>query len=224
MHGRRTVEDAKLRLLKQLGTALRAASEKTDTMQLYDHLFWIGKAEPSYSVRLAAAQEFGSGGTAAFVVIGEKIGLNTDPIREYNKRLRDLRARRRREDHDWSERMRNAMTVRASSRDRSSAETDRLQEDRKEIKQRYRKERIQLSREFVMRAWMIPMLLGSVDDSHRDEARERLTKWLRHLHPKHTHGTPTCRSPWRPRWPRASSSRPTGANATPTRTRAAEPI
>ncbi|MEV0696116.1 hypothetical protein [Streptomyces sp. NPDC050388] len=187
---RRTVEDAKLRLLKQLGTALRVASEKTDTMLLYDHVFRIGKAEPLYSVRLAAAQEFGSGGTAAFAVIRKKIGLNTDPIREYDKRLRDLKARRRREEHDWSERMRNAMNARASSRDRSSAESDRLQEDRKEIKQRYRKERIELSREFVMRAWMIPMLLGSVDDSHRDEARERLTKWLRHLDPKHTHGTP----------------------------------
>ncbi|MFD8778367.1 NACHT domain-containing protein [Streptomyces sp. NPDC059916] len=187
---RRTVEDAKLRLLKQLGTALRAASDKTDTMLLYDHLFQIGKGEPSYSVRLAAAQEFGSGGTAAFAVIREKIGLNTDPIMEYNKAVRDLRARRRMEDHDWTKDMRNAMTARARSRDKSSAKIDRLQERRKGTKRRYRKERIELSRGFVMRAWMIPMLLGSVDDAHRDEARERLTKWLHHLDPKHTHGTP----------------------------------
>lgn len=141
-------------------------------------------------MRLAAAQEFGSGGTAAFAVIRKKIGLNIDPIREYDKKVRDLRARRRGEDHDWSERMRNAMAVRASSRNRSSAQIDQLQENRKDIMRRYRKERIELSREFVMRAWMIPMLLGSVDDAHRDEARERLTKWLRHLDPKHTHGPP----------------------------------
>ncbi|WP_369394855.1 NACHT domain-containing protein [Streptomyces sp. CG1] len=185
---RRTVEEAKLRLIKQLGTALRAASGKTDTMLLYDRLFHIGKAEPSYSVRLAAAQEFGSGGTAAFAVIREKIGLNTDPIKEYDKKVRELRARRRKQDQDWAEGMRNAMTARASSRSKSAAEIERLQERRKQTKQQYRKEHIELSREFVMRAWMIPMLLGSVDDAHRDEARERLTKWLRHLDPKR--GTP----------------------------------
>ncbi|MER5528315.1 NACHT domain-containing protein [Streptomyces sp. NPDC002677] len=187
---RRTVEDAKRRLLKQLGTTLRAASEKTDTMRLYHHLFQLGKAEPSYAVRLAVAQEFGSGGTAAFAVIREKIGLNTDPVREYDEAVGRLRTRRRREDQDWTGRMRDAMTARASSWDRSAAEIDRLQQRRKETKQRYRNDRIELSREFVMRAWMIPMLLGSVDDAHRDEARERLAKWLRHLDPTYTQGAP----------------------------------
>jgi hypothetical protein len=187
---RRTLEVAKLGLLKQLGTALRSASDKTDTMLLYLSLFEIGKAEPSYSVRLAAAQEFGSGGTAAFAVIREKVGLSKDPIREYNEAVRDLRTRRRKEDRDWAKRMRNAMTDHASSRDKSSADVDRLQEERKKNKQQYRNARIELSREFVMRAWLVPMLLGSVDDAHRDEARERLTKWLHHLDPKHTYGTP----------------------------------
>ncbi|MFH9088010.1 ATP-binding protein [Streptomyces sp. NPDC017673] len=187
---RRTVEDAKLALLKQLGTALRAASEKTDTMQLYDHLFHIGKAEPSYSVRLVVAQEFGSGGNDAFAFIRDKIGLNTDPIREYNNEVGKLRAHKRDRYQDWTGRMRKAVASRASSRDQSSAEVDRLQEERKEIKQRYRKARVELSREFMMRAWMLPMLLGSVDDAHRDEARDRLTKWLRHLDPKDTHGSP----------------------------------
>ncbi|AOR32165.1 hypothetical protein BFF78_14815 [Streptomyces fodineus] len=187
---RRTLEDAKLGLLKQLGTALRAVSEKTDTMPLYAQLFQIGKAEPSYVVRLAAAQEFGSGGTDAFAVIREKFGLNNDPVREYNKRVGLLKARKRSAYHHWTERMRKAMADRAPSRGESSAEIDRLQEKRKEIKQHYREARIELSREFVMRAWMIPMLLGSVDDAHRDEARDRLTKWLRHLDPKYTHGPP----------------------------------
>ncbi|AEY91610.1 hypothetical protein SHJG_6343 [Streptomyces hygroscopicus subsp. jinggangensis 5008] len=186
----RTVEDAKLTLLKQLGTALRAASEKTDTMQLYDHLFRIGTAEPSHSVRLAVAQEFGSGGNHAFAVIRDKIGLNTDPIREYNKAVGKLRAGKRDRYQEWTERMRKALASRACSRDESSAEVDRLQEERKEIKQQYRKARVELSREFMMRAWMLPMLLGSVDDAHREEARGRLTKWLRHLDPKDTYGTP----------------------------------
>ncbi|MGW3067540.1 hypothetical protein ACWDA8_29650 [Streptomyces sp. NPDC001130] len=42
----------------------------------------------------------------------------------------------------------------------------------------------------MMRAWMLPMLLGSVDDAHRGEARERLDKWLRHLDPTFTRGAP----------------------------------
>ncbi|MGW2462427.1 ATP-binding protein [Streptomyces sp. NPDC001761] len=187
---RRTVEDAKLALLKQLGTALRAASEKTDTMPLYDRLFHIGKGEPSHSVRLAVAQEVGSGGNDAFAFIREKIGLDTDPIREYDKAVGRLRAGKRDRYNDWTERMRKALADRVPSRDASSAEIDRLQEERKEIKRQYRKARIELCREFMMRAWMLPMLLGSVDDAHRDEARDRLTKWLRHLDPKDTHGSP----------------------------------
>ncbi|MFI2201600.1 NACHT domain-containing protein [Streptomyces sp. NPDC020192] len=187
---RRTLEDAKLRLLKQLGTALREASDKIDTMPLYDTLFQIGKKEPSYAVRLAAAQEFGSGGNAAFAVIREYIGLNTDPIREYDKEVRDLRARRRRQYGEWTTRMRRERDAQVSARGKPSAAVERLQARRLETKQRYRRDRTKLSREFVMRAWMIPMLLGSVDDSHRDEARERLTKWLRHLDPKYTRGTP----------------------------------
>ncbi|MGY4924095.1 ATP-binding protein [Streptomyces sp. 900105755] len=187
---RRTVEDAKRRLAKQLGTALRAASQKTDTMLLYYYLFQIGKGEPSYAVRLAVGQEFGSGGNSAFAIIREKYGLNTDPVREYDETVSELRADRRKQHNDWTARMRVAMTARASSWDRSAAEIDRLQQRRMETKQRYRKDRIELSREFVMRAWMIPMLLGSVDEAHRDEARERLAKWVRHLDPEYTHGAP----------------------------------
>ncbi|MEW2287170.1 ATP-binding protein [Streptomyces sp. NPDC047841] len=187
---RRTVEDAKLALLKQLGTALRAASEQTDTMPLYDHLFHLGKVEPSHAVRLAVAQEFGSGGNDAFAFIREKIGLDTDPVREYDKAVGRLRADKRDRYQDWTERMRKALADRAPSRNASPAEVDRLQEERKEIKRQYRTARIELCREFMMRAWMLPMLLGSVDDAHRDEARDRLTKWLRHLDPKDTHGSP----------------------------------
>lgn len=72
----------------------------------------------------------------------------------------------------------------------SAEDIGRLQEDRKELNRRYRDRRVDLFREFVMRAWMLPMLLGSVDEAHRDEARERLTKWLRHLDPEFTGGAP----------------------------------
>ncbi|MFE0251892.1 ATP-binding protein [Streptomyces sp. NPDC059010] len=186
---RRTLEDAKLRLLKQLGAALRRVSHRIDSTPLYDQLFEIGIQDPSYSIRLAAAQEFGTGGNAAFAVIRGRVGLNTDPVREYDDRLGELKAWKQKEYAKWAERMGRARVTGAPSR-ATADRIDRLQQDRREVNQEYRRKRVALSREFVMRAWMIPMLLGSVDDAHRDEARERLTLWLQHLDPKATGGVP----------------------------------
>ncbi|GGY46550.1 ATP-binding protein [Streptomyces djakartensis] len=186
----RTLEDAKLRLLKQLGASSRQASKKIDTTAMYERLFRIGIAEPSYSIRLAIAQEFGSGGNEAFAVIRERVGLNRDPIGEYNAKIQDMKAENTREFEAWTVKMGQARAARASSPAESSEAIDRLQAEREELNQRYEKQRVELLREFVMRAWMLPMLLGSVDDSHRGEARERLTKWLLHLDPAHTDGAP----------------------------------
>ncbi|MBT1095625.1 ATP-binding protein [Streptomyces sp. Tu102] len=186
---RRSLDDAKLRLLRQLGAALRSVSDRIDTTPLYEQFVQIGVKEPSYSIRLAVAQEFGTGGNAAFAVIRGRIGLSTDPVEEYNDRLGELRAWKRREYEQWAERMARARAAGVPSRARTER-IARLQQDRRTLNQEYRRKRVVLFREFVMRAWMIPMLLGSVDEAHRDEARERLTKWLRHLDPKATGGTP----------------------------------
>lgn len=185
---RRTLNDAKLRLLRQLGAALRGVSDRIDTTPLYEQLFEIGVQEPSYSIRLAAAQEFGTGGNAAFAVIRGRVGLHSDPIKEYDDRLGALKAWKRQEYEEWAERMGLARAA-APSRARSER-IARLQHDRRTLNGDYRRKRVDLFREFVMRAWLVPMLLGSVDEAHRDEARERLTKWLRHLDPKATGGAP----------------------------------
>ncbi|MFD8462354.1 ATP-binding protein [Streptomyces antimycoticus] len=187
---RRTLEDAKRGLLKQLGAALRKASDKIDTTPLYEKLFEIGIAEPTYPIRLAAAQEFGSGGIAAFAVIRERVGLSSDPVQEYNEKISDLKIWERQEYEAWAEEIGRARAARASSPTAPCKRIEKLQRDRQDLKRRYQKQRVDLFREFVMRAWMLPMLLGSVDDAHRDEARERLTKWLRHLDPKLTGGAP----------------------------------
>ncbi|MGW2617961.1 ATP-binding protein [Streptomyces sp. NPDC001500] len=187
---RRTLRDAKRRVVKQMGAALRAVSDRIDTTPLYWELFRLAVQEPSYSIRLIVAQEFGTGGNAAFAVIRERVGLNTDPVQEYNERLDRLRAWKRQEYETWAARMGRARAVRATPGGAPDADIGRLQEDRKELNRRYRDQRVDLFREFVMRAWMLPMLLGSVDEAHRDEARERLTKWLRHLDPKFTGGAP----------------------------------
>ncbi|MFK0103948.1 ATP-binding protein [Streptomyces sp. NPDC091217] len=187
---RRTLRDAKRRLIKQLGAALRKVGDRIDTTPLYWELVLLGIEEPSYSIRLAVAQEIGAGGNAAFAVIRERVGLNSDPVEEYNNRLESLRAWKRREYETWAERMGRARSAGASGRAASSEHLRRLQHDRQELNRRYRQRRVALFREFVMRAWTLPMLLGSVDEVHRDEARERLAKWLRHLDLKCTGGTP----------------------------------
>lgn len=186
---RRSLDDAKLRLLRQLGAALRSVSDRIDTTPLYEQLVEIGVKEPSYSIRLAVTQEFGAGGNSAFAVIRGRIGLSTDPVQEYNDRLGELKSWKRDEYEHWAERMARARAAGVPSRARTER-IGRLQQDRRKLNQEYRRKRVDLFREFVMRAWMIPMLLGSVDEAHRDEARERLTKWLRHLDPKATGGAP----------------------------------
>ncbi|MBZ4324520.1 ATP-binding protein, partial [Streptomyces sp. SCA2-4] len=182
----RTLEEAKLGLVKQLGAALRAADGKTDTTPLYDRLFELARQEPSHTVRLAAAQEFGNGGDAAFAVIRRRVGVDSDPVEEYRSRVRALKDERRRAYDAWAA---AAQGVPAGRRPDAAAR-DRLDGERQDVHRRYREQRKELVREFVIRAWMVPMLLGSVSDGHRDEARYRLTKWLRHLDPRHTGGTP----------------------------------
>ncbi|WP_171166947.1 ATP-binding protein [Streptomyces sp. I05A-00742] len=182
----RTLEEAKLGLVKQLGAALRAASGRTDTTPLYERLFELGVQEPSYVVRLAAAQEFGNGGDPAFAVIRRRVGIDSDPVEEYRNRVHALKEEKRRAYDAWAAEAQGAPAGRGSD----SAEVERLNSERQDIHRRYREQRTDLLREFVMRAWMIPMLLGSVGDGHRDEARHRLTKWLRHLDPQRTGGSP----------------------------------
>ncbi|MEU6775440.1 ATP-binding protein [Streptomyces sp. NPDC046759] len=186
---KRTLEEAKLGLLRQLGTALRATSGRIDTTPLYQELFEMGKEEPAYSIRLAAAQEFGSGGNDAFAVVRRWINKHTDPVREYNDRVSGLKDSRRRLCEVWAADMQRVRAAAIAPQDRDRLVTQ-LTRRRESFDQQYQRERDVLLREFVMRAWMIPMLLGSVEDNHRDEARERLTKWLWHLDPRSTGGTP----------------------------------
>ncbi|MFI9151934.1 NACHT domain-containing protein [Streptomyces sp. NPDC053367] len=186
----RTLEEAKRAVIKQLGAALRATGDRIDTTPLYERLFEIGVSEPSYSIRMSAAQEFGAGGNAAFAVIRSRVGLRSDPVQEYAARVAGLKARKRQDFEVWVREMARARALRTTSPAASCERIAELQRARQRLTRRHRQQRVELLREFVMRAWMVPMLLGSVDDSHRDEARERLTRWLRHLDPNATGGTP----------------------------------
>ncbi|MFD0385104.1 hypothetical protein ACFQ2B_31315 [Streptomyces stramineus] len=79
--------------------------------------------------------------------------------------------------------------------------------------------RSRIWRRFVMRAWLVPMMVASVGDKHRDQAKERLRLWLGHLEPEHSPRTgPTCPSPSKSPSPRGSRAPPTAAGGTRRRT------
>ncbi|MER6952684.1 ATP-binding protein [Streptomyces sp. NPDC000618] len=192
---RRTLEDAKLGLVRQLGAALRAVSDRLDTSKLYSELFDLAVEEPSYAIRLAAAQECGAGGNEAFALIRERFGLDSDPVKEYIEEVNRLKAERRLRYRAWAAQMALATYAPASPNRRQGLRRrqltrEELQEKRRKLNDEYEVQRVRLLRNFVMRAWILPMLLGSVDDAHRDEASERLAKWLRHLDPVRTPDLP----------------------------------
>ncbi|MFI9310671.1 ATP-binding protein [Streptomyces triculaminicus] len=188
----RTLDDAKLRVVRRLGAALRAADGKTNSVRnrriyttpLYEKLFELGIGELSYAIRLAVAQEVGDGGDSAFALIRRRItDINLDPVGEYEDQIESFKRSKRDRLDRWADELQKASEwPKSPVRD---SEENRLNEERKAILQDYRSQREGLWREFVMRAWMLPMLLGSVSDERREEAFGRLTKWLRHLDPKH---------------------------------------
>jgi hypothetical protein len=82
---RRTLEEAKLGLVLRFGEALREVARRDDDRPAYSELFDIGCMEESYPVRLAIAQEIGSGGDKAFTALCR--GLR-DPLVVYHAKMR----------------------------------------------------------------------------------------------------------------------------------------
>ena len=82
---RRTLEEAKLGLVLRFGEALREVARRDDGQSAYNELFDIGCMEESYPVRLAIAQEIGSGGDKAFTALCR--GLR-DPLVVYHAKMR----------------------------------------------------------------------------------------------------------------------------------------
>ena len=84
----RTLEQAKLNLVRRFGEAARAMAERHSrdgdlAKPAYRQLFDIGCAESSYPVRLAVAQEIGAGGDDALAQLAGLLG--PDPANGGNK-------------------------------------------------------------------------------------------------------------------------------------------
>lgn len=129
---------AKLTLVHRFGDVLRrAAPDREQTAandqieQGYRDLFGVACEEPSYEVRLAIAEQIGSGGDRAFKALSRELEL-------------------------------------VPTATRTPEQTSEEQE--KEEKERRRR---------IMCAWLIPMLVGSVNnDQDRRSAKSLLVNWL----------------------------------------------
>ncbi|MEU5364567.1 ATP-binding protein [Streptomyces sp. NPDC005925] len=182
----RTIEDAKLRLVRSFGAALRergrrsmrgeplAGQEPVQPSLPYKRLFQIATHEPSYPVRIAIGHQIAAGGDAAFQELRTEFPLGTDPISQYLEKIREAKQKL---DHDYTAWLEEENANPAA--DPEAAEESRRKHDR--IVKEYEQSRTTWWRHFSLRAWLVPMVVGSVSEKYRDEAKERLSLWLRNL-------------------------------------------
>ncbi|MET7683174.1 ATP-binding protein [Streptomyces sp. NPDC005423] len=185
----RTIEGAKLRLVRNFGAALRerdrrargsdrrperSGQEPARPPLPYKRLFQIGTHEPSHAVRIAIAHQIAAGGDAGFQDLRTEFPLGTDPISQYLGKIRDAK---RKLDDDYTAWLREEDADLGA--DPEAAERRQRKHDR--IVDEYQRSRTACWRHFTLRAWLVPMVVGSVSEKYRDEAKERLTLWLRNL-------------------------------------------
>ncbi|WP_116209497.1 ATP-binding protein [Streptomyces olivoreticuli] len=180
---RRTLQGAKEDVVHRVGDVLRAIGARSEKQPdgpapAYAPFFEIAENEPSYPIRLAIAQEIGAGGDNAFDVLRTMFPLpengppeENDPWVQYETALREqLHAEHRTREEDL----------------RSPVSGDQAHKQYKEHKKESDEQRSRIWRRFTMRAWLVPMMVGSVGDKHRNQAKERLRLWLAHLEPEHS--------------------------------------
>ncbi|MGJ5748991.1 NACHT domain-containing protein [Streptomyces puniciscabiei] len=172
----RTLDEAKLRLVHRFGEAARrldrASKDKNYVRPAYGQLMRISWKEPSYPVRLAIAQEIGAGGDNAFDALRKLFPWpkkredpdtdKYDPWEQYKKAMAD------RQYEESLQREEKLGALSAADPEQQAEKTTTTAE---------------IWRQFVTRAWLVPMVVGSVGTDRRGQARERMDLWLRHLVP-----------------------------------------
>ncbi|MET9914210.1 ATP-binding protein [Streptomyces sp. NPDC006476] len=182
----RTIEEAKLGLVRHFGAALRERERRSKAGHAlpgmepvqpclpYRHLFQIGTHEPSYAVRIAVAHQIAAGGDAAFKELRTEFPLGSDPVAQYLGRIREAKEKL---DHDYTAWLNEEAANPASD----SMAAEKRQRKLDWIMNEYERSRIALWRHFALRAWLVPMVVGSVSERYRAEAKERLNLWLHNL-------------------------------------------
>jgi hypothetical protein len=164
----RTLEHAKLNLVRRFGEAGRTITERRSHKEelpqpAYGQLFEIGCRESSYAVRLAAGQEIGAGGQDALADLVATHGFRL----AYENQAQDAgkgAVGAGRDDRNQSE------TSRAS-RDDQRGEPEKTRQEQEEKEETHRRK--------VMRAWLAPLLVGSATGPEAQAvARGLLDQWL----------------------------------------------
>ena len=172
----RTLDEAKLRLVHGFGDVARrldrlnAKDPGRWARPAYGDLMRISWIEAGYTVRLAIAQEIGAGGDTAFDTLRrlfpwpqrerEPGAVAYDPWEQYKKAM---------EDQKYDESMQREQRLGPPGEPDEAAERTRSA--------------VEIWRQFVTRAWLVPLVVGSVGSDRRDQARERMGLWLQHLAP-----------------------------------------
>ncbi|WP_392970754.1 ATP-binding protein [Streptomyces sp. LN245] len=185
----RTIESAKLRLVRNFGSALRERDRRGKASRLlpgcpgqdparptlpYKHLFQIGTHEPSHKVRIAIAHQIAAGGDAAFQELRTEFPLGSDPISQYLGKIRDGKQKLDRDYTAW-------LNEEDPDPAAGPEAAEKRQREHDWIVREYEQCRTTWWRHFTLRAWLVPMAVGSVSEKYRDEAKERLSLWLRNL-------------------------------------------
>ncbi|MEU6572724.1 ATP-binding protein [Streptomyces sp. NPDC046805] len=203
---RRTIEDAKLGLVRRFGAALRqrercrkerARFSPTETnhqpVLAYWQLFEIGTYEPSHPVRISITHQIAAGGDEAFRSMRRAFRLGSDPVLQYLRRTRRAKMKLDAQYTEW-----------LAAQDSDPPAGPQQEEDRRrkhqELVEDFERKRTMSWRYFAMRAWLLPMFVGSVSGKYREETKERLDIWLQHI-------APAARGP-NPLMPRATGAGP----------------
>ena len=150
----RTLDEAKLGLVYRFADAARAIATRRARGELvprpaYREFLAMGCAEQSYPVRLAIAQEIGSGGDTAFGLLHDESGLRWTPAASPASNS----------------------AVKKGKRGRNEKQTGSGHADEREVQEH------NAPRSRALWAWLTPLLAGSVHERQGD-AQGELRRWV----------------------------------------------
>jgi hypothetical protein len=179
----RSINEAKENLVRRFGETVRAIDKEgrdsSDTSSgkkpAYEQLLDIALREPLYQVRLAVTQELGASGDGTFDVLRTRFPLSEngrppsdyDPWEQYKEKYRKVKIKENEAFEQLRrEKIANCETTYAKYR---------------ELEHEYREKKNEIRREYATRAWLVPMMVGSVTEKYQQQAKERVELWLKHL-------------------------------------------
>ncbi len=156
----RTLDEAKLGLVFRFGDAVRTLTERRKSdpglpEPAYPQLLKIGCLDESYPIRLAVTQEIGAGGDEAFRLLQDSL----DSARWFSEppeKPADVKKRKK----EGSRRNSGTHVEGIAGPPRQNGNS--------------------IGRDRVMGAWLVPLLVGSVDD-YRDRAQQELEQLLKNV-------------------------------------------